>query len=120
MPYVGASPDAIVMCDCCGIACLEVKCPFSIRDLSPLDSKAKLPYLVRGEKSIYLNRKHKYYTQCQMEMAASQCKKCYFYVWTPHGSFTECLEKDEVLWKDSLEPYFRNFYTEHYIPSFFV
>ena len=120
MPYVGASPDAIVMCDCCGIACLEVKCPFSIRDLSPLDSKAKLPYLVRGEKSIYLNRKHKYYTQCQMEMAASQCKKCYFYVWTPHGSFTECLEMDEVLWKDSLEPYFRNFYTEHYIPSFFV
>ena len=41
---------AIVMCDCCGIAYLEVKRPFSISSLSPLDSKAKLPFLVRREK----------------------------------------------------------------------
>ena len=27
-PYIGASPDAIVECKCCGIRCLEIKCPY--------------------------------------------------------------------------------------------
>jgi hypothetical protein len=31
-PYMGASPDSIVKCDCCGDGCLEVKCPYCIRD----------------------------------------------------------------------------------------
>ena len=25
-PYLGASPDAIVNCSCCGVGCLEIKC----------------------------------------------------------------------------------------------
>ena len=31
-PYLGASPDGIVSCDCCGMGVIEVKCPFSCRD----------------------------------------------------------------------------------------
>lgn len=29
-PYIGASPDGIINCDCCGKGCLEIKCPYSI------------------------------------------------------------------------------------------
>lgn len=29
-PYVGASPDGLVNCDCCGKGVLEVKCPFAV------------------------------------------------------------------------------------------
>ena len=28
IPYVGASPDGIVTCNCCGKGVLEIKCPF--------------------------------------------------------------------------------------------
>ena len=31
-PYLGASPDGIVICKCCGKGVVEVKCPFCIRD----------------------------------------------------------------------------------------
>ena len=26
-PHLGASPDGIIECKCCGIGCLEIKCP---------------------------------------------------------------------------------------------
>ena len=31
-PFMGASPDAVVSCTCCGNGVLEVKCPFSCKD----------------------------------------------------------------------------------------
>ena len=30
-PYGGATPDTIAECKCCGISCLEIKCPYSHR-----------------------------------------------------------------------------------------
>ena len=31
-PYLGASPDGIVNCSCCGVGCLEIKCSSRYRD----------------------------------------------------------------------------------------
>lgn len=31
-PYIGASPDAIVMCDCYGQGVVEVKCPYCFKE----------------------------------------------------------------------------------------
>ena len=31
-PFIGASPDGLVCCTCCGCGVLEVKCPFSCKD----------------------------------------------------------------------------------------
>ena len=31
-PYLGASPDGIVNCSCCGVGCLEIKCPSKYRE----------------------------------------------------------------------------------------
>ena len=31
-PYLGASPDGIVNCLCCGLGCLEIKCSSKYRD----------------------------------------------------------------------------------------
>ena len=31
-PFIGASPDGIISCSCCGKGVVEVKCPFSCRD----------------------------------------------------------------------------------------
>ncbi|XP_038128927.1 uncharacterized protein LOC119775105 [Cyprinodon tularosa] len=37
-PQVGASPDAIVLCTCCGKGCVEIKCPFKYRDNTILEA----------------------------------------------------------------------------------
>jgi hypothetical protein len=31
-PFLGATPDGIISCDCCGKGALEIKCPFKHRD----------------------------------------------------------------------------------------
>ena len=31
-PEIGASPDGVIQCDCCGEGSLEVKCPYLVRD----------------------------------------------------------------------------------------
>ena len=33
-PYIGASPDSIVCCHCCGRGALEIKCPYCHRGKS--------------------------------------------------------------------------------------
>ena len=33
-PHLGASPDGVISCNCCGNGVLEVKCPYNARQLS--------------------------------------------------------------------------------------
>ena len=35
-PYLGASPDGLVSCTCCGEGVIEIKCPYGIRELDPV------------------------------------------------------------------------------------
>ena len=37
-PFIGASPDALVQCNCCGEGVVEVKCPFWAKDKTIQDS----------------------------------------------------------------------------------
>ena len=41
--FLGASPDAVVSCSCCGKGVLEIKCPYSIANQVPPESN--LTYL---------------------------------------------------------------------------
>ena len=40
-PFIGGSPDHIFQCECCGKFCIEIKCPFTIRDKSPHDAESE-------------------------------------------------------------------------------
>ena len=71
MPFIGASPDGIASCLCCGFSCLQIKCPFSINFTIPTNPHVKLAYLIKEESCIKLNRKHKYYTQVQMQIGVT-------------------------------------------------
>ena len=31
-PHLGASPDGVISCDCCGKGTLEIKCPYKYKD----------------------------------------------------------------------------------------
>ena len=116
-PYIGASPDRIILCSCCPKACLEVKCPFSINYTTPYDPSIKLPYLTRKDDVIKLNRNHKYYTQCQMQLGVTGIKKSYFMVWTSHGYVIDEIFFDAEYW-NNLKSLFADFY-KHYLQSFY-
>ena len=100
-PFIGGSPDRLVSCSCCEKACLKVKYTMSINNTSPQDSTVKLAYLVKdGNNKLGLNRKHKYYTQCQIQMGVTALRKCFFFVWTSHGYFVEEIHFDVELWDE--------------------
>jgi len=60
-PYLGASPDGIINCDCCGKGCLEIKCPHT---LSEGGETRSMSYLFNG----HLSKNHQYYYQLQTEI----------------------------------------------------
>ena len=118
-PFIGGSPDQILECKCCGKFCLEIKCPFSIRDKSPIDAENGLKYLeLNDANQLSLKRNHAYYTQCQIQMAVTGIPKSYFVVWTAHGLFTEMITFDKDLW-GTMKHKLTDFYIDYYVPSLF-
>ena len=33
-PFIGASPDSVVECNCCGKGTIEIKCPYCVKGQS--------------------------------------------------------------------------------------
>lgn len=99
-PYLGASPDALVECTCCGLGVVEVKCPWCARDAESLDELAgssnfcliKLP-----DGSLQLSKSHQYYHQCQLQMHVTHRTYCDFIVWHTEGLHVERLSIDQQL-----------------------
>lgn len=115
VPYLGASPDALVECACCGGGVLEVKCPWSAQDLRSLNDAAKelknfcLKVLPDG--SLHLSKDHPFYLQCQLQMHVTHRNYCDFVVWHPTADIhlerikyeadqlMQCLTKAEQFFK---------------------
>nr|CAI5865746.1 unnamed protein product [Callosobruchus analis] len=99
LPQLGATPDAIVYCTCCGKGCVEVKCPYLLRDMTLQDySNRKGSCLYMQEEQIFVNRKHPYYFQMQMQMALTETFYCDFVIWYPKGLFVERIHFNEDFW----------------------
>ena len=77
LPYLAASPDGLVECDCCDRRVLELKCPYCLK--SEVKSIKDVPYLKDG----CLKEDHDYYYQMQMQMLCTKTKYADFFVWSP-------------------------------------
>lgn len=108
--YIGASPDLILECSCCGKGVLEIKCPYSIVNKVP--SPDNLPYLVHSNGSIVLKEKHQYFAQIQGQMAVTKRNWCHFLVYTQKGQHFERIEFNETYW-NKLEENLTWFYDNH-------
>ncbi|KAK6171766.1 hypothetical protein SNE40_018199 [Patella caerulea] len=114
-PYLSASPDLLVECDCCGKGLLEVKCPL----ITKCDSCSKfctciLPvYLYKGSNSILtLKKLSSYYGQVQGQMFVTKRPWCDFFVYTCNGFFYERILYDEEFVSNmvcSLDYFFHKF-----------
>ena len=104
--YVGASPDTLVECTCCGKGVVEIKCPLCVKNVESLNDiaeKKKQFCLQRTQSgSLQLLRSHQYYMQCQLQMHVTRRSYCDFVVWHPGGLHTERLTRDSAIMTDSL------------------
>jgi len=117
MPYLGASPDGLVECSCCGMGVLEVKCPFKYRYQSPvMAAKDTDFYLNELGHELQLKKNHNYYFQVQGQLAISGRKFCEFVVWTLQGYSVERICFDPQLWQDMSQT-LQSFYLNCIMPE---
>ena len=103
-------------CSCCGKACIEINCPYSINYTEP--NKQNLDYLYKDRDTVKLKQNHKYVTQFLMQMEVIKTKNAYFVVWTTHGMVIGNITFDKELW-ESMKSNFEMFYKDFYLNSFF-
>lgn len=97
-PFMGATPDGIVHCACCGSGTLEIKCPYSCRERSFKEAASEDPAFCleqEGDGSLNLKRSHSYFYQTQMQMQLCQVEYCDFVVWRAGELFHQRIELDE-------------------------
>ncbi|XP_069108751.1 uncharacterized protein [Argopecten irradians] len=80
-PFLGASPDGIINCQCCGKGTVEIKCPWKHRNRTVPDA-AQMDKDFCLDKSLKLKPNHRYYTQIQMQMFVTKCSYTDFVVFT--------------------------------------
>ena len=112
--YIGASPDAIMTCSCHGKTTIEIKCPYSIKDISIDEGVDLCEFLEnKNENSVTLKRSHKYYTQVISQIHLADAAFGYFVVWTAKPDILVIpIEKDLVHWNSisvNLEIFFKSF-----------
>ena len=79
--FLGAFPDEIRTCDCCGTSTLELKCPFSLENVN--NSISSLLYLEVIDGKLKLIEEHNYFYQLQLQMLCRETKFADFFVWSP-------------------------------------
>ena len=70
-PFLGASPDALIQCDCCGQGVVEIKCPLCANQMSFVEAADRVGTFCLSELSegtLKLKCDHSYYYQCQLQM----------------------------------------------------
>ena len=93
-PFLGASPDGIVQCSCCGKGMVEVKCPYCHKDLPEDDTSTFCMVKQKGTWS--LKRDHMYYYQVQLQLHVCDVTYADFVVWTENTTVVERLHENTV------------------------
>lgn len=102
----GASPDGLVVCNCCGAGCIEIKCPYRMREEGvhiPQFAEMKNSFIVQSNGRYILDREHSYFYQVQLQMYCTQTSYCDFIVWSPNGIFIEKIQVDKEFLAINLE-----------------
>lgn len=72
LPFLAASPDAILECDCCGMFTVKIK--------YPMPSSGIPSYLVKIDGNWTLKAGHRHHTQMLGQMAITHIYRGYFFV----------------------------------------
>ena len=114
--YLGASPDGVLeMSE--GLKVLEIKCPYSVKDITVEEACTKREfYCTLEDGQLCLNQTHAYYYQVQGTMAITGARECDFVVWTPKSMKVQTIFYDAFLWENTMFPQLQNFYHQYMLP----
>ena len=99
-PHLGASPDGLICCECCGEGTVEIKCPYKYRQCNPMDVQDPHFCLQPNSEGMSLSHTHEYYTQVQGQLAVCQRLFCDFVCWTPCGMHVERIDYDPTYFSE--------------------
>ena len=105
-PFLACSPDGLVNIE--GV--LEVKCPFSTKNRSPLEAQ----FL---DENGNLLKNHKYFFQIQGILHISKREWCDLVIWTYNGVHISSINRDDNFWNNHMVAKLENFYMEYLLPE---
>ena len=97
-PFIGASPDGIVKCDCCGERILEIKCPYKMKDKDLKVEHSNFYLKKKEDGKMKLERSHEYFYQVQTQLGVCQLEEAFFVVWNTTGIHIEIIKFDRDNW----------------------
>lgn len=113
-PHLGASPDGLVTCSCCGDGLIEIKCPYKHRDKDPT-TVIDRDFCLQPDGNLCLSRTHDYYIQVQGQLAICDKEYSDFICWTPHGMYVERVTVDPACF-DKIKPSLDKFFKDVLLP----
>ena len=114
--FLAATPDGKV-CDGGHTGILEIKCPYSARNMTVAEAADKIPnfYMTTSENSIKLRETHQYFYQVQGQLMITGAPFCDFVIYTSKDIHIERILPDTEVWKAMLNK-LTLFYKKHMIP----
>lgn len=101
-PYLGASPDALVQCKCCGEGLLEIKCSFVHQNKDPKEACMDDHYHVTLDENenVRLKIDSPWYIQIQGQLGVCHKNWCDFVFFTKKGFIVDRIYFDEEMYKN--------------------
>ena len=85
MPFIGASPNGLVECSCCGKGLLEIKCSYCIKE-KLLDEEfsgfCMSKFMFKHRDKWSLKEDHPYFYQVQTQVHVCRLSYCDFVIWS--------------------------------------
>ena len=94
-PFLGATPDALIHCDCCGDGCLEIKSPFMGKEKFLFELLRNDLPLFEENSVTKVNVNDNYCYQIQCQLFVTKKNYCNFFVWTTTDWHLERISTDK-------------------------
>ena len=113
LPYIGASPDAVLSCDCCKKKTyLEVKSPLRLRETGVKNWRI-LEYLDDNQN---LKKSHPHYNQINLGSGILNCDVAYFVVYAKNEIIANRVDFDSEFFEMQVRQV-RHYYEKFFLPN---
>ena len=118
--HLGASPDALVDCQECGQGCIEIKCPYTCREMVMSEAclTKAVPCTYNEDGSLTISKKSSWYYQVQGEMMVTERKYCDLLIHTNKDTICKRIQYDEAFCIDMVKK-LTIFYIQFIVPRLF-